>query len=125
MDGLVEPVAVLPLNDETLPLHADEHGTIRVGGSRVTFDLVIEQYQNGMSPEDMVRAYDTLQLADVHAAIAYYLRHRNEVLNYLTKRAQIADMLRGKIEATQGYVLREELLGRHCDKEKSNARAGQ
>jgi uncharacterized protein (DUF433 family) len=41
--------------------------------------LVVEQYENGMTPEDMVRAYGTLELADVYAAIAYYLRHRDEV----------------------------------------------
>ena len=27
----------------------------------------------------MVRAYDTLGLADVYAVIAFYLRHRDEV----------------------------------------------
>jgi uncharacterized protein (DUF433 family) len=32
-----------------------------------------------MNPEDLVRAYDTLLLADVHAVIAYYLRLREEV----------------------------------------------
>jgi uncharacterized protein (DUF433 family) len=44
---------------------------------------VVEQYENGMAPEDLVRAYDTLDLADVHAVIAYYLRHREEVRAYL------------------------------------------
>ena len=39
-----------------------------------------------MTPEDMVRAYDTLLLADVHAVIAYYLRHRDAVRAYLKRR---------------------------------------
>ena len=65
----------LPLCAELPPLHADEAGAVRVGSSRISLDLVVEQYENGMTAEDMVRAYDTLALADVHAVIAYYLRH--------------------------------------------------
>src|SRR3954447_24165355 len=77
----------LPLHAEPPPLRMDEGGAVRVGASRVSLDLVVEQYENGMTPEDMVRAYDTLALADVHAAIAYYLRHRDAVRAYLTRRA--------------------------------------
>lgn len=65
-----------------------------------------------MTPEDMVRAYDTLVLADVHAAIAYCLRHRDEVQAYLKGRAEEADALRAKIEAERPPVSREELLAR-------------
>ncbi len=70
---------------------------------------VVEQYDNGISPEDMVRAYDTLELADVHAVIAYYLRHRDDVAAYLKRRAQEAETLRAKIEAE-----RPRLRGRSC-----------
>ncbi len=66
----------LLLAAEPPPLRVDEGGAVRVGNSRVSLDLVVEQYENGMTPEDLVRAYDTLDLADVHAVIAYYLRHR-------------------------------------------------
>ena len=71
---------------------------MRIGNSRVMLDLVVEQYENGMTPEDMVRAYDTLVLADVHAAIAYYLRHCDEVRAYLKQREVDAAKLRTKIE---------------------------
>ena len=55
----------LPLAAERPPLRVDEGGAVRVGKSRISLDLVVEQYENGMTPEDMVRAYDTLLLADV------------------------------------------------------------
>jgi uncharacterized protein (DUF433 family) len=42
----------------------DEGGVIRVGESRISLDLVVEQYENGMTPEDVVRDYDSLRLAD-------------------------------------------------------------
>src|SRR5437588_7279803 len=95
---------VLPLHAERPPLRVDEGGAVRVGNSRISLDLVVEQYENGMAPDDMVRAYDTLVLADVHAAIAYYLRHRDEVQAYLKRRKDEATALRAKIEAERPRV---------------------
>ncbi len=89
----------LALHAETPPLRVDAGGVVRVGNSRVVLDLVVVQYENGMTPEDIVRAYDTLVLADVYAVIAYYLRHRDEVLAYLNRRDEEAKVLRAKIEA--------------------------
>jgi uncharacterized protein (DUF433 family) len=90
----------------------DEGGAVRVGKGRVSLDLVVEQYENGMTPEDMVRAYDTLELADVHAVIADYLRHRDDVRAYLKRRKEEAEALRAKIEAERPRVSREDLLAR-------------
>src|SRR5437762_6003957 len=115
----------LPLNTEVSPLRVDEGGIVRVGKSRVSLDLVVEQYENGMTPEDMVRAYDSLVLADVHAVIAYYLRHRDEVRAYLKRRHEEAEGLRAKIEAERPRVSREELLARRTAREKADAPAGQ
>jgi len=103
----------------------DEGGAVRVGNSRISLDLVVEQYENGMMPEDMVRAYDSLVLADIHAVIAYYLRHRDEVRAYLKRRAEEAEALRGKIEAERPRVSRAELLARRSAREKANAPTGQ
>jgi hypothetical protein len=96
-----------------------------VGSSRISLDLVVEQYENGMTPEDMVRAYDTLVLADVYAVIAYYLRHRDEVGAYLKWRQEEAESLRAKIEAKRPRVSREELLARRGARGKDNAPTGQ
>src|SRR3954464_4527580 len=115
----------LPLEAVAPPLRVDEGGAVRVGTSRITLDLVVEQYENGMTPEDMVRAYDTLELADVHAAIAYYLRHGDEVRAYLTRRAEHAAALQAQIEAERPRVSREELLARRGAAETANAPAGQ
>src|SRR2546428_13531978 len=99
----------LPLDSEAPPLRVDEGGAVRVGNSRISLDLIVEQYENGMTPEDMVRAYDTLVLADVHAVIAYYLRHRDEVRTYLKRREVEAETLRAKIKAERPRVARAEL----------------
>lgn len=123
--GSEGPAAPLPLHADHPPLRVDEGGAVRVGNSRVSLDLLVERYENGMSPEDMVRAYDTLILADVHAVIAYYLRHRDEVRAYLKRRAEEAETLRSKIEAERPRVSRDELLARRRAREKADAPTGQ
>ncbi len=113
----------LLLHADPPPLRVDEGSAIRVGSSRVSLDLVVEQYENGMAAEDIVRAYDTLRLADVYAVIAYYLRHRDEVSAYLKRRSDEAQALRSKIEAERPRVGRDELLARRNVKEQDHAPA--
>ncbi len=92
--------------NDSLPLHADNDslrldagGVVRVGKSRVKLDLVVDQYQSGVAPEEMVQAYDSLMLADVYSVIGYYLRHKDELDAYLNRRIEEAEALQAKIEA--------------------------
>src|SRR5437762_5016790 len=112
LNELQGPAEALPLHADLPPLRVDEGGAVRVGKSRISLDLVVEQYENGMTPEDMVRAYDTLVLDDVHAVIAYYLQHREEVQTHLKRRKEEAETLRAKIAAERPRVARQELLAR-------------
>ncbi len=115
---------LLPLHAEPSPLRVDEGGAIRVGKTRISLDLIVEQYENGMTPEDRIRMYDTLVLADVYAVITYYLRHPDEVRAYLKRRAEEAEALRAKIERERPRISREELLSRRA-RGKGNAPASQ
>jgi uncharacterized protein (DUF433 family) len=124
-DRNVRQVLELPLDPEAPPLREDEGGVVRIGKTRVNLDLVVEQYENGMTPEDMVRAYDTLTLADAYSTIAYYLRHREPVRAYLNRRKQEAEALRSRVEAASPNVSRQELLARRDSRETVNAPAGQ
>jgi uncharacterized protein (DUF433 family) len=119
------PEVELSFQAEVPPLRIDEGGTVRVGTSRIGIDLIVEHYENGMTPEDMVRAYDTLVLADVYAVISYYLRHRDEVKAYLTRQKVEAESLRAKIEAERPRITREELLARRNAVGKDHAPVGQ
>jgi uncharacterized protein (DUF433 family) len=114
----------LTLHSDPLPLRVGDSGIIRVGKSRVSLDLVVDQYEHGDTPEEIVRAYDTLLLADVHAVIAYYLRHRDEVRDYLTQREQEALALRARIEAAQRPIAWEEVLARRGARENADAPPG-
>lgn len=88
----------LSLQADPLPLHADEHGSIRIGNTRVLLELVIRAYQAGQSAEQIAERFDTLELADIHAVLAYYLRHRSEIEDYMQRRQAEAEEIRQRIE---------------------------
>jgi uncharacterized protein (DUF433 family) len=115
----------LAFRTEAPPLRMDEGGTVRVGETRLTLDLIVEQYENGMTPEGLVRAHDALTLTDAYAVIAYYLRHRDEVRAYLARRAEEARDLRAEIEGRSPRISRSTLLARRGALEGSDAPAGQ
>src|ERR1022692_3392004 len=115
----------LLLRADVLPLREEQGGIVRVGNSRIGLDVVVEQFENGMTPEDMVRAYDTLVLPDVYAVIGYYLRHRDEVRAYLKRRTEEAETLRTRIETERPRTSLDELLARRSAAEKDHAPAGQ
>jgi uncharacterized protein (DUF433 family) len=49
-------------------------------GHRITVKQIVLDYQReGMSPDEIVSAYPTLTLSDVHAALAYYYGHQAEI----------------------------------------------
>jgi uncharacterized protein (DUF433 family) len=81
----------LIIHSDPVPLVPDESGTIRVANTRVTLDTLIEQYHAGATVEELTERFDVLTAADVHAVLAYYLRHRDEVDRYLAEQARQAD----------------------------------
>lgn len=105
------------------PLYADESGTLRVGTSRVVLDVLVREYREGADPERIARAYPTLKMADIYAAIAYYLRNQEELDAYLSTRKEEAARLRQEIEGKQAGQpdLREKLESRRAQQEPNHA----
>jgi uncharacterized protein (DUF433 family) len=93
----------------SVPLHTDEHGSIRVSRTRVTLDSIINFYLQGESPEQLHDAFPTVPLTDVYAVIAYYLAHQQEVDAYLKRREEEANRIRAEIEAKYPPITRDEL----------------
>ncbi|NWF62128.1 MAG: DUF433 domain-containing protein [Fischerella sp.] len=103
----------LTITTEPLPLQLNPDGVVRVGGTRVTLDTVVAAFNQGATAEEIVFQYPSLQLADVYAVIAYYLRHQQEVEEYLQQRQKRANEIRKINEARcdpQG--LRQRLMAR-------------
>ncbi len=104
----------VPLTAETLPLQRDQYGTIRVGGTRVTLDVVIHAFQAGADAVEIADRFSSLSLADIYTVIGYYLRHREEIDAYLAEREEQAREIRRQDEARFGSQegLKERLLAR-------------
>lgn len=58
-----------------------------MGTRAFSLDSVVYAYNRGEDAIEIQRAFDTLSLADIHAAIAYYLHNREKVDKFLAKRA--------------------------------------
>lgn len=56
---------------------------IRIKGTRIGIEIVLEDYLQGSSPEEIAARYRNLTLEQVYATILYYLRNREEVDAYL------------------------------------------
>src|SRR5689334_18863386 len=95
----------ITLHADPVPLRVDETGAIRVGSSRVTLDALLQYRRLGMSAEDIARGLDAVCLADVHGALAYYLRHQPELDAYLHRREEEAEALRHQIEGANASRL--------------------
>jgi uncharacterized protein (DUF433 family) len=65
------------IHADPVPLCVDETGTIRVGITRITLDVLLGYLLSGVMPEQIVSAewYPTLSLAEVHGVLAYNYQH--------------------------------------------------
>jgi uncharacterized protein (DUF433 family) len=103
----------LPFATETIPLQKDREGVIRVGGTRVTLETVIHAFNEGSTAEEIVFQYPSLDLADVYAVIAYYLRHQAELDAYVQKQEEESRRVRQENEARfDPRGIRDRLLAR-------------
>ena len=59
-------------------------GKPRIAGSRIRVqDVVVWHEAWGLSPEEIVTDFPQLTLAQVHAALAYYYDHREEIRQHM------------------------------------------
>jgi uncharacterized protein (DUF433 family) len=64
---------------------------IRVKGSRVGIEHVIEAFRGGQSGERIMESYPSLTLEEVYATITYYLHNRPEIDAYIKRGEVIAE----------------------------------
>ena len=57
--------------------------TIRIKGTRVGIEVVIEKFLEGASPEEIRRHHPHLTLKQIYATITYYLFNREEIDAYI------------------------------------------
>ncbi|UCH27042.1 MAG: DUF433 domain-containing protein [Trueperaceae bacterium] len=105
----------LRVTAERVPLESDTHGVMRVAGTRVPLETVVEAFNAGASPEEIVLSYPSLELADVYAVIGYYLHHKVEVDEYVVDQERRAEEVRAHYGVDEfSRELRERLLARRA-----------
>lgn len=73
---------------ETVPLVSDDDDVIRIEGTRVPFETVMEAFQEGATPEEIAQQYPSVTLGVLYQEIGYHLRHKNELDRYVAHRAE-------------------------------------
>ena len=108
----------LSIAAQPVPLSVDASGTVRVAGTRLTLETVVEAFRRGDSPQEIAAAFPGLELADIYAVIAYYLRYRPDVDAYVREQEAKAAEVRRRVEVRQGDQagLRERLLARRASR---------
>lgn len=116
----------LLIEAEPAPLESSADGVIRIRGSRVTLDTVVEAFKVGATAEEIAQQYPSIEIAEVYATIAYYLRHLADVETYLNQRYAEQNRVRLESEARFSPIgIRERLLARQTGRStESDATSG-
>lgn len=92
------------------PVRVDAYGVLRVGQTRVSLDSVVYAFNRGEDAAEIQRNFDTLSLAEIHSAIAYYLHNKSEVDSYLEEQLIEFERLRAEHEAKYPPTITREML---------------
>ncbi len=71
---------MLPNNAYLTPT---ETGALRISGTRVGLEHLIQTYREGFTADELAIQYPTVTLEQVHGVLAYYLSHRTAVDEYI------------------------------------------
>jgi uncharacterized protein (DUF433 family) len=83
-------------------------GKPRIAGHRIRVqDIYVCHELKGLSPDEILQAYPSISMADVHAALTYYWDHREEIERQMKEDEEFVASLRttsspGLIEQFQG-----------------------
>ncbi|WP_414755477.1 DUF433 domain-containing protein [Anabaena sp. CCY 9910] len=92
-------LVTLTIVAESAPQKANKDGVMLVGKTCVTLDSVVAVFKQGVTAEEIVYCYPSLNLADIYATIVFYLNHQSEVEPYLQQRQQQSQQMRAMNQA--------------------------
>ena len=85
-------------------------GAPRVAGTRITVAEIAEAVGHlGMSPDDLVALYPSLDLAKVHAALTYYYDHAQEIEARMRRARDVEKELRRRFPPRARQLLLKRL----------------
>lgn len=72
-------------------------GKACIAGHRIrVMDIVTLHERGGMTPDEIADEYPGITLADVHAALAYYFDHRDDIDAEFREARETADRMRSQ-----------------------------
>lgn len=80
-------------------------GTLRITGTRITLDSVIQAFHDGATPEEMCQDFPSLPLAQVYSLLAFYLNRQDAVDAYLAEQAQTSTIIRQELQTMHAAFL--------------------
>ena len=84
-------------------------GKPRIAGRRITVqNIVIQHERMGKTPDEIAAEYD-LTLAEIHAALAYYFDHREEIDRAMAESQAFVNALRQSTPSKLQQKLQEQL----------------
>lgn len=108
-------VTSLVRNTDDVPpaLTEDAAGVLRITGTRVSLDTVVMAFDQDASAERIVARFPSLNIASVNEVIAYVVRNRAAIDEYMARRREQSVALRAEIEKRfPSKGLRAKLLAR-------------
>jgi uncharacterized protein (DUF433 family) len=103
---------------QKVPLTLRKDGTIRVKGTRLLIDMIVNAHKRGECPEEIFDSFPSNEytVADIYSIIAYYLTYKDKIEKYLAERETEAEEIWKKIESDPNHQARVKEL-----REKLNA----
>jgi len=90
-------------------------GVLRIAGTRVTLDSIIQAFHDGATPEEIGQDFPALSLAQVYDVLAFCLSHVEAVSAYRAEQARHAAAIRQEVHAQHASFLvslRQRLIAR-------------
>ncbi len=97
-------------NTLTPPFRQIPDGTIRIGDTRVSLETIIDSHLLGQRPEEIHSGFPFIDLADIHAIIAYYLKNREAVDRYLAEQEADSQRILAELAEIPGNAEKREAL---------------
>ncbi len=93
---------------QKIPLTLWKDGTIRVKGTRLMIDMIVNSHNRGECPEAIFESFPSndYSVADIYLVIAYYLSHKSKIDKYIANREKEAEKFWEKVEADPKYQAR-------------------
>jgi uncharacterized protein (DUF433 family) len=99
---------------QNTPLILGDDGTIRIKDSRVRLEVIVRQFKQGATAEQLLEDFPSLTLRDIYGAIYYYLDNTETVEDYMRQQEDSAVEMRAYLDShLDSAALRTPIRARH------------